>query len=90
MQTIALDIEVRDMRPEYADRAPWHVLGSDVVMYLDGRWGAARTQREIVDHALGITRWYRSSGDYTVTLVGYNTLGAGILASVHVPMRVEL
>ena len=75
MQTIALDIEVKDNRPEHIDRAPWHVMGSEVVMYLDGRWNAARTQREIVEQARNIATRYRGNSDYTMTLVGYSVLG---------------
>ena len=75
MQAIELDIEVKDNRPEYADRAPWHILGSDAVMYLDGRWGTARTRREIVEHAREIAMRYRRNSDYTMTLLGYAPLG---------------
>ena len=88
MRTIALDIEVRDLRPEYVERAPWHILGSDVMMYLDGRWGPARTRREIVGQAREIARRYRGDSNYAMTLVGYDTLGTG--TSVHVTMGVEV
>ena len=74
MQAIALDIEVKDNRPEYADRAPWHILGSDVVMYLDGRWGTARTHREIIEQAQNLATRYRGNNDYTMTLLGYALL----------------
>ena len=89
MQTIALDIEVQDNRPEYADRAPWSVMGSDVMMYLDGRWSAARTQREIVEQARNIARRYRGESDYTLTLVGYAVLGKSWNSTIDMG-RIEL
>lgn len=77
MRTVALEIEIEDLRPEYAGRKPWHILGSDVMTWIDGRWGRARTLSELVRHARAVSGRYCRTSDYRATLVGYTTLGTG-------------
>lgn len=74
MKFVALDIEIRDLRPDYCGRK-FHVLGSDSGFYVDGRWSISRTIDEMCKHAALASKYYLERGtEFRVELAGYETL----------------
>lgn len=68
MQAVAL--EIRIVRP---DGSSFHAMGSDTMLYRDGRWSAQTFNQQCADHARFITKRDRSQG-CRAFLTGYTVL----------------
>ena len=68
MQAVAL--EIRIVRP---DGSSFHAMGSDTMLYRDGRWSAQTFNQQCVNHARFITKRDRADG-YRAFLTGYTVL----------------
>ena len=68
MQAVALDIKI--VRP---DGSSFNAMGSDTMLYRDGRWSAQTFNQQCVGHARFITKHDRANG-YRAFLTGYTLL----------------
>ena len=68
MQAVVLDIKI--VRP---DGTSFHAMGSDTMLYRDGRWNERTFNQKCVGHARFITKHDRDNG-YRAFLTGYTVL----------------
>ena len=68
MQAVAL--EIRIVRP---DGSSFHAMGSDTMLYRDGRWNEQTFNQQCIGHERFITKRDRSQG-YRAFLTGYTVL----------------